>query len=248
MAGFSQMKEQILALATLISTIVLPASGAGKLTSQSTRPLLSPVPEYLLFSHQEVLAEHSLDLTIRDENPKANQGFVDNILLALHYLKGDVGGPKIDWEKARAPFEASFTLQPGEVFAFHDNVLPEFANSVITMNSEFMTYEGYKSIWGLGGNGVCHLASLMNWVASEARFDSSLASRRSGSSARRAGLEVIAPNGHNFAPIPGMPKKYGTSIRSQSPNQNLYIINNFDYPVTFVFNVDSREVNLEIIK
>ena len=219
------MKEQILALATLVSTIVLPAS-------QSAQPLLSPIPEHLLVLNikEEILAEHFLNLTIRDEDANASQGFADNILLALHYLKGDIEGPKIDWDRARKLFEVSFTLQPGEVFAFHGNVFPEFANSVVTMNSEFMTYEGYKSVWGLGGNGVCHLASLMNWVATE------------------AGLEVVALNNHNFAPILGIPKEYGTSIRSQSPNQNLYIINGLGYSVVFEFTANSQSVNLTLHK
>lgn len=219
------MKEQLLAFATLVSALAQPIS-------PTTVPLLSPIPERLLvFNQQEViLAEHLLDLTIRDEDPKANQGFGDNILLALHYLKGDVESSKIDWDWARKPFEVSFILQPGEVFAFHGNVLPEYSNPVAAINSEFLTTEGYKSVWGLGGNGVCHLASLMNWVASE------------------ADLAVVAPNGHNFAPIPDVSKKYGTSIRSQSQNQNLYIINSFDYPVTFSFTVSSKIIDLKLLQ
>jgi len=219
------MKEQILALAALISTLVLP-------TSHAAAPLLSPIPEHLLVFNikEKVLVEHSLDLTIRDEDVNASQGFADNILLALHYLKGDVENPKINWHLARQPFEVSFVLQPDEIFAFHANVLPEFTSTVATMNSEFFTYEGYRSVWGLGGNGVCHLASLMNWIATE------------------AGLEVVTPNGHNFAPIPGVPREYGTSIRSQSPNQNLYIENNLKYPMKFVFDADSEAVRLKIIK
>jgi len=65
----------------------------------------------------------------------------------------------------------TFSLNPGEVFAFHANVLPEFENPVITMNSKFYIEEGYKAIGGLGGNGVCHLASLINWVGSEAGLE-----------------------------------------------------------------------------
>ncbi len=219
------MKEQLLAFATLVSALAQP-------TSPAPEPLLSPIPERLLvFNQQEVvLAGHLLDLTIRDEDPKANQGFADNILLALHYLKGDVKSSKIDWDWARRPFEVSFVLQPGEVFAFHKNVLSEYSDPVIAINSEFLTTEGYKSVWGLGGNGVCHLASLMNWVASE------------------AGLKVMAPNGHNFAPIPGVPKEYGTSIRSQSPNQNLYIINSYDYSVSFSFEISNQKVLLKILE
>ncbi len=219
------MKEQLLAFATLVSALAQP-------TSPAPEPLLSPIPERLLvFNQQEVvLAEHLLDLTIRDEDPKANQGFADNILLALHYLKGDVKSSKIDWGWARKPFEVSFVLQPGEVFSFHKNVLSEYSYPIVAINSEFLTTEGYKSVWGLGGNGVCHLASLMNWVASE------------------AGLTVIAPNGHNFAPIPGVPKKYGTSIRSQSQNQNLYIINSYDYSVSFSFEISNQKVLLKILE
>ncbi|NIO20081.1 MAG: hypothetical protein GTN76_04890, partial [Candidatus Aenigmarchaeota archaeon] len=91
-------------------------------------------------------------------------------LLSLHYLKGDVELP-VNWGEVREPFVVSFTLQPGEIFAFHDNVLDEYVNPKVTMNSEFMTDEGYKSVWGLGGNGICHLASLMNWVAVEAGLE-----------------------------------------------------------------------------
>lgn len=217
------IKETIISTITLVSTALLPVSHAAA-------PLLSPIPEHLLFSNQEILAEQSLDLTIREPNQDANQGFTDNILLALHYLKGDIESPEIDWDWARQPFEVSFTLQPGEIFAFHDNVLSEYSNPVATMNSEFMTYEGYRSVWGLGGNGVCHLASLINWVASE------------------AGLEVVAKASHSFAPIPGVSREYGTSIRSQTKNQNLYIINSLDYPVIFEFNVDSQSVELMIYK
>ncbi len=216
------MKEQIVALATLVSTVVMPAT-------ESAMPLLSPLPEYLLFSHREVLVEQSLDLTVRDEDSQASQGFADNILLSLHYLKGDVELP-VNWGEVREPFVVSFTLQPGEIFAFHDNVLDEYVNPKVTMNSEFMTDEGYKSVWGLGGNGICHLASLMNWVAVE------------------AGLEVVAKASHSFAPIPGVPQEYGTSIRSQSQNQNLYIINSLGYPVSFVFKIDTQMVDLSLIK
>ena len=70
---------------------------------------------------------------------------------------------------------------------------------VKTMESQFMTDQGYRVISGLGGNGVCHLASLINWAASE------------------AGLAVEARADHSFARIEGVPREYWTSIRySQS--------------------------------
>ena len=214
------MKEQLLALVTIVSTVILPAS-------ESATPLLSPLPDYLQYQNQKILVEENLDLTVREPSLEANQGYTDNILLALHYLKSEETLP-IDWEEVRKPFEVSFVLQPGESFAFHENVLPEFARPAVTMNSEFLTTEGYKSVWGLGGNGVCHLASLMNWVASE------------------AGLKVVAKANHSFALIPGISQEYGTSIRSQSSSQNLYIINSLDQSMSFWFKTDSQRLTLKI--
>lgn len=192
------MKEQIIALATLISTVLIPVSSA-------VGEIVSPLPEV------QVLAEHELDLTNRLPEEYGNEVFAYNILLALEYLGAD-----------------NFVLQPGEVFAFHSNSLPEFVPSV-TMNSRFFMEEGYKSLAGLGGNGVCHLASLLNWTASN------------------AGLEVTALANHSFAPVPGVPKEFGTSIRSQSKNQNLYIKNNLEAPVKFEFKVDGESVVLRIV-
>jgi hypothetical protein len=202
------MKETIVSLIALISTAVLPVS-------QAAGPLLSPIPEYMrvLGGEEQVLAEHSLDLTTRDKVEIVNEVFAFNILKALEFLGTD-----------------RFTLEPGEIFAFHANVLPEFAQPKITMNSQFYVEEGYRAIGGLGGNGVCHLATLMNWVATE------------------AGLEVTALANHNFSPVLGVPREYGTSIRSQSPTQNLYLKNGFDYPVTFVFKVDGEKVTLKITR
>ncbi len=202
------MKQTIIGLATLISTAIFPVS-------QAAGPLLAPIPEYarVLGNQEQVLAEQALDLTTRDEVEIVNEVFAFNILKALEYLGAE-----------------SFTLEPGEVFAFHANVLPEFEGPKITMNSKFYIEEGYRAIGGLGGNGVCHLATLINWVASE------------------AGLEVTALANHDFSPVPGVPREYGTSIRSQSPTQNLYVKNGFDYPVTFIFEVANEEVSLKITK
>jgi len=194
---------------------------------------------------KQVLASHDLDLTSRLPNSFGSEVFADNILLAIHFLKGDVSdlkskdkisGPEdVDWDKARKPFEASFVLKPGEVFAYHKNVLPEFKDPVVTMNSRFFVDEGYKSLSGLGGNGVCHLASLINWVATD------------------AGLEVTAKVNHDFYPVPGVPGINGTAILyaenggGNSQNQNLYIKNNLNYSVKFVFKEDSKKVNLSIV-
>ena len=202
------IKEQILGVIVLISTVIAPLT-------QGVRPLLSPAPEI----QEEVLAEHFMDLNTRAAGEYVNDVFKFNILLAV--------------EK----FGHSFTLEPGEGFAFHENMAPEFAD--LAMKTGFTRYtakEGYQTVLGLPGNGVCHLATLMNWVASD------------------VGLEVTARVNHNFAPVPEIPREYGTSIRymadgsRNTQNQNLYIINNFDFPVEFVFETAEDEISLKILK
>ena len=186
--------------------------------------------ERILEKRVTVLVEQSLDLTTRAAATAINQGFSDNILLALHYLKNDVRSTEIDWEEIRQPFEAFFVLGPGELFAFHDTLLPEFEKADATMNTDYLSPGGYKTLLGLSGNGVCHLASLMNWAAS------------------KAGLEVLAKVKHDFAPIPEVPREHGTSIRTYDKQQNLYIKNSLEVPVTFVFSVNSQSVNLKILR
>lgn len=194
--------------------------------------------------NQEVLAEVSFDLTKRWENESVSQGFSDNILLGLHYLKyvqnvsknGEIHSYNdINWDAVNQDFSIEFTLDRGETFAFHKNVLPAYKGKVTrTMGSEFVTNQGYKVVAGLGGNGVCHLASLMTWAATE------------------AGLEVEAKVDHNFAPIEGVPQEYWTSIRylpsgGNSQNQNLYITNTREEPVTFAFTKLGNELKLTVL-
>ena len=63
--------------------------------------------------------------------------------------------------------------------------------------------------------------------------------------AKNAGLEVYAPANHNFAAIPGIPREYGVSIYSETP-QNLYITNNKPYPIRFVFDNRGDTLTLTI--
>lgn len=202
------VKEAILGALMLISTALFPVSKA-------VEPLLSPIPE----NQEMILVEHRMDLSNRNEIPHTNEIFGYNILLAIHY------------------FNYSFTLEPGEVFAFHENVTPEFSGQPLKTGwTSYTAAEGYKTVGGLPGNGVCHLASLMNWAAQD------------------AGLEVVAKVNHNFFLVPGVPKEFGTSIKympnggGNTQNQNLYIKNNFDYPVKFDFSGDDKVVKLAIIK
>jgi len=240
------MTQTLLGLA-LISGVTISSQAVTPSAYLVEQEVATPVYMASAQLVEPVLAQHELDLTTRLPNEYGSQVFADNILLALHYLKGDQEEFKLDsdkayhpsnmdWEAIREPFEVSFTLEPGQVFAYHENALPEFKeNLAVTMNSRFYVEEGYKSLAGLGGNGVCHLASLVNWVASE------------------AGLEVTAKVNHDFYPVPGVPKEFGTSIRyaevgHNSQNQNLYIKNGFEEPVTFEFKADNEKVTLVITK
>lgn len=197
------------------------------------------VSQSAIFVEERTLAKEELKLTDRLADKYGNEVFSDNILLSLHYLKGDVNSVKksqkvnsaedIDWEKVRKPFEVSFELKPGETFAFHNKELPEIKDSVVkSTNSKFITTEGYKVFAGLGGNGVCHIASLVNMTS------------------KKGGLEVISKVNHDFYPIPDVPREYGTSIFSDSEDQNLYIKNNLERNVNFVFKITENKVILEI--
>lgn len=235
------MEQEIISLVALIQS-ALPLAG-------SNEPILSPVPEKQATAQNQfsgkVLVEKTLDLEKRHPDKVVNEVFRDNILLNLHYLKKDVdslkkdrekqGPENIAWEKAREPFDVVFILRPDESFAFHENILDEYSNKpLITGNSHFSYEDGYKTVAGLFGNGVCHLASLINWAASE------------------AGLEVNAPTSHDFAPVPEVPRKYGTSILyckdvcSSTQRQNLYLKNNTDKVLIFTFKVTEKTVVLKI--
>lgn len=207
--------------------------------------LLAPVSDAQIIITQDrikILSKVGLDLDKRWEEPSISQGFSDNMLLALYYLKNPTELPvkknpltkeEVAW-LVPDDFVAEFWLQPGEVFAFHKNVLPQYKDQVVqTMASGFMTYEGYQYVAGLGGNGVCHLASLITWAASE------------------AGLTIEAPADHSFARIEGVPREYWTSIRyaengSNSKNQNLYVTNTLENPVRFVFERNYQRLSLTI--
>jgi vancomycin resistance protein YoaR len=167
---------------------------------------------------KKILASETMDLNTRYPVESVSEGFKENILIAVNYLQKN-----------------EIVIRPGEVFAFHKNIMPEFKkDKIITQESGFIAKDGYKYVAGLAGNGVCHLASLMNEVAQE------------------AGLEVTAPTNHNFANIPGIDKKYGTSIKyvenggSVSERQNLYIKNNNNVPIKFEFTLEGDNLSFSI--
>lgn len=175
--------------------------------------------EYLLGT-QSVRAERSYSLTDRYPDRGVNDVFRYNILHTLSLMN---------------PKSYSFTLQPGEVFAFHEDVLPQFEGKVTaTTNAHFNFADGFKSDGYLTGDGVCHLASFMYVVAKE------------------AGLSALAPTRHDFANIPDVPKEDGVSIyfnpgaRQANAQQNLYITNTLNKPVEFAFAFDSTNLTIKV--
>ncbi len=181
------------------------------------------------------LGNAQFSLTDRYANTFVSNVFADNILLTLAYMRGIISNNQVDWTAVRAPFTYSFTLQPGQVFAFHKDVLPQFNGEVVkTTNATFDTTQGFKSDGYLVADGVCHLASLMNEAA------------------RNAGLTVVAPTNHDFAVIPEVPKKYGTAIyympgdTTSNELQNLYIQDNKNVPVTMTFTYQNKELTVSV--
>lgn len=182
------------------------------------------------------LDKKSISLSDRYANDWVNNVYKDNILLTLDYISGDVKKKSdIVWEKVEKPKHTEFSLKPGEAFAFHEQILPEFNNIVVkTTNAHFNYQDGFKSDGYLTGDGVCHLASLLYWVSKD------------------AGLRAYAPTNHDFAVINEVPKEYGVSIYNLpgayglSARQNLYITNNLGIPVIFTFNYDGVNLTIEI--
>ena len=196
----------------------------------------TPVPTVQPVVHEQVVSTRSMSLANRYPVKSVSDVFRDNILLTIYYMTGKVSDPsQIKWDEIRKPMHAELTLQPGEVFAFHDDVLPQYRGKTIkTTKSHFNGAEGFLSDGYLYGDGVCHLASLINWAA------------------RDAGLNVTSLVNHNFANVPEVPREYGVSIYATGGNsatgqaQNLYIENNKDRPVTFVFDYANENLTVKV--
>jgi hypothetical protein len=176
------------------------------------------------------LASRSFSMEDRYNNTFVNNVFKDNILLTLNYMDGSVKSKSdINWDNVEKPFSYQFTLNPGQEFAFHDGVLPDYSKNLVkTTGVHFDSDEGFKYDGDVVGDGVCHLASFIDWVA------------------RDAGLSTYAPSNHNFAKINDVPKEYGVAIMAPSPLGNLYITDNFDKPVTFSFNYDGTNLTVSV--
>lgn len=191
-------------------------------------------------AESEIITQHTLPLSESqgEDVDYISRAASDNILLALHYLADTVPkqGEAVDWEQIRQPQLISLKLNPGEVFAFHPETLSKFQNKPVkAVQTNFYGSDGYVVDNNLIGNGVCYLASLMNWTASE------------------AGLAVTAKINHDFFPVPNVPSEYGTSIfyipgADSSQNQNLYIENTLGVPVFLVFSADAERVVFGVVR
>ncbi len=178
---------------------------------------------------QVELASHSINLKTRTPGGGYMSDVMsDNILLTLSYLNGEqINSQEVDWASIRRDRQVEFILNPGETFAFHEDVLAKYEGKIVkTTNSRFAADQGFKHDGYLMGDGVCHLASLIYW------------------SAKDASLETYAPSNHNFMSIPGIAKEHGVSIyfspleKQANANKNLYIVNNQENPV--VFRIEKR--------
>ena len=185
-----------------------------------------------------MLSSHEISLENRYPVKSVSDVFKDNILLNLSYMEGKVSSKaQINWDEIRKPFVYQFRLEPNQAFAFHDDILPEYKDKVVkTTNAHFNSQEGFKTDGYLFGDGVCHLASLIYWVALD------------------AGLEAKVPVKHHFRPIPEIAKEYGVSIYSNpyskgaNSRQNLYITNNKEKPVEFKFEYKDDKLKVSVLE
>jgi len=206
------------------------------LTSISLLAMQAVTPAWV--PNEKLLASHEISLESRFPVSSVNTVMKDNILLNLAYLDGRVESKAdIDWDYLRSPYMFEFRLNPGETFSYHEGVYQEYSGRISkTTNAHFNGLEGFKSDGYLMGDGVCHLASLINW------------------SAQDAGLLVQAPVNHNFANIPEIPREYGTSIyyhpsRAYSnQKQNLYVTNNLEKQVIFRFQYIDNQLTVSVLE
>jgi hypothetical protein len=189
-------------------------------------------------ARENVIAEKEFSLDNRYPVESVNKVFKDNILLNLAYMDGKVDSPKdIKWDEIQKPFSFEFELEPNKTFAFHEDVEQKYKDTLVkTTNAHFNAQEGFKTDGYLFGDGVCHFASLIYWVAKDAN------------------LLAEAPVNHDFAQIPDIPKEYGVSIYSKpyskgsNAQQNLYITNNKGKPVSFKFEYQDNKVKVSVLE
>ncbi len=215
----------------MLTNQLVSISAAAALTFGQVVPsLVPPQPA------AQVVASHEISLENRYPLKSVSEIFKDNILLNLAYMQGKVTSKNnLNWDEVKRPFHYELSLNPGEVFAFHDDVLDTYKGKKgKTTQAHFTADEGFKSDGYLFGDGVCQLASLIYWVAKD------------------AGLDSLAPTNHNFMTIPEISSEYGVSIYanpysgSSNASQNLYITNNRVIPITFLFDYANDKLKVSV--
>lgn len=192
------------------------------------------IPGVASDSKPQIVASRTISLEYRYPVESVSRVFKDNILLNLAYMRGVVSKKKdINWDEVKKPFEYQFTLKPSETFAYHEDVTRDYkANVVKTTHAHFNAQEGFLTDGYLYGDGVCHLASLLYWVAKD------------------AGNYAYAPANHDFMAIPEIPREFGVSIYSNPMSkivgQNMYITNTKAYPVVFGFKYDGEYLTISV--
>lgn len=187
---------------------------------------------------EKVLSSQEISLENRYPVKSVSDIFKDNILLNLAYMDGRIKRKEdINWDEIKKPLSIQFSLGPGKTFAFHDDVLDEYKNTLVkTTQAHFNSSEGFKTDGYLFGDGVCHLASLIYWVAKDAQLDTK------------------APTNHDFMAIPEIDKQYGVSIYSNPFSkgsyqmQNLYVTNNKQKPITFKFEYNGEKLKASVVE
>lgn len=188
---------------------------------------------------EQELSSHTINLKERvPGGGLMSDVMADNILLTLTYLNEEqVDSKNINWVEIRRPRTIEFKLKQGEAFAFHQDLLSEYEGKVVkTTNSRFSSDQGFKHDGYLMGDGVCHLASLINWAS------------------RDANLETNVPKNHDFIEIPGIDKSYGVSIyfmpgeKVANADKNLYILNSTNSELIFKFIVTESELEFKILE
>lgn len=215
----SQVSSCLTYMISSILGAILAISVASTEVQKSSAPVEKP------------LALHTFSLEKRYSNEFVNDVFKDNILYTIDRMAGNTGQP--NWQQIEKPKHYEFVLNPQQTFSFHDTVLPQYQGKIVkTTNSHFDAQEGFKSDNWLFGDGVCHMASLLYWVAKDAKLD------------------ALAPVRHDFAPVPEVPREYGVSIYSApgqdstSAEQNLYITNTYEKPIVFAFDYNGKNLTV----
>lgn len=224
------MKNIVLSITILLSTWLSPINKT-QIPGENLAAVVSKTQ-----IEQRLLARQTLSLKNRHTNQQINEVFAKNILLNLAYISGEVKNKeKLDWQKVTQAHEFSIVLHPNQVFGYHDHVLPEYEQKLIeTPKTYFHAQDGYLSSGYLYGDGVCHLASLLNWTALS------------------AGLETFVPKSHSIAKIPDIDDEYGVSIyvvesdKKSGVNNNLYITNTKQTPIEFKFIYNQERVAIEV--